>query len=225
MTKEKREIEVHAAALAFQMQDEINRVTKEAKVWAAKSILEARIKLVSEANDPSFDKSSWEIKERKQALIDLGGGEDETEAMMVDVGEAGTSGLKGLDETEGGNEATMKAEENHAFTAQYIPLLAKADAIVSGVTTIVNPVSLARRIMEKTPHVYLAFDGAEAFARQQGFETMVNSHFITPENIERFKQAKEANQVQDFVLVHNIGITSLDLDLLKVKIRFYKQRA
>nr|GEY73632.1 isoaspartyl peptidase/L-asparaginase 1 [Tanacetum cinerariifolium]GEZ60885.1 isoaspartyl peptidase/L-asparaginase 1 [Tanacetum cinerariifolium] len=29
---------------------------------------------------------------------------------------------------------------------------------VSGVTTVVNPISLARQIMEKTPHVYLAFE-------------------------------------------------------------------
>lgn len=38
---------------------------------------------------------------------------------------------------------------------------------VSGVQTVVNPVSLARLVMEKTPHIYLAYDGAEAFAKQQ----------------------------------------------------------
>ncbi|KAL4566453.1 hypothetical protein LXL04_030568 [Taraxacum kok-saghyz] len=67
---------------------------------------------------------------------------------------------------------------------------------VSGVTTVVNPISLARQVMEKTPHIYLAFDGAESFARQQGLKTEDPSHFITPENIERLKQAKEANRVQ-----------------------------
>lgn len=67
---------------------------------------------------------------------------------------------------------------------------------VSGLTTVVNPISLARLVMEKTPHIYLAFDGAEAFAREQGVETVDASHFITPENIERLKQAKEANRVQ-----------------------------
>lgn len=36
---------------------------------------------------------------------------------------------------------------------------------VSGLTTVVNPISLARLVMEKTPHIYLAFDAAEAFAR------------------------------------------------------------
>lgn len=67
---------------------------------------------------------------------------------------------------------------------------------VSGLTTVVNAVSLARLVMENTPHIYLAFDGAEDFARQQGVETVDTSHFITPENIERLNQAKEANRVQ-----------------------------
>lgn len=38
---------------------------------------------------------------------------------------------------------------------------------VSGLTTVKNAISLARLVMEKTPHIYLAFDGAEAFAREQ----------------------------------------------------------
>ncbi|GKU95108.1 hypothetical protein SLEP1_g8508 [Rubroshorea leprosula] len=67
---------------------------------------------------------------------------------------------------------------------------------VSGLTTVVNPISLARLVMEKTSHIYLAFDGAEAFAREQGVETVDPSHFITQENIERLNQAKEANRVQ-----------------------------
>ncbi|RWV87597.1 hypothetical protein GW17_00050389 [Ensete ventricosum] len=38
---------------------------------------------------------------------------------------------------------------------------------VSGLSTVVNAISLARLVMERTPHIYLAFDGAEAFAREQ----------------------------------------------------------
>ncbi|KAG5602237.1 hypothetical protein H5410_033607 [Solanum commersonii] len=55
---------------------------------------------------------------------------------------------------------------------------------VSGLTTVFKAVSLARLVMEKTPHIYLAFEGADS------------SHFITPQNIERLKQAKAANSVQ-----------------------------
>ncbi|KAG2536741.1 hypothetical protein PVAP13_9NG216446 [Panicum virgatum] len=67
---------------------------------------------------------------------------------------------------------------------------------VSGLSTVANAVSLARLVMERTPHIYLAFDGAEAFARDQGVETKDPSHFITEHNIERLRQAKEANRVQ-----------------------------
>ncbi|KAB1212828.1 Isoaspartyl peptidase/L-asparaginase 1 [Morella rubra] len=77
---------------------------------------------------------------------------------------------------------------------------------VSGLTTVVNAISLARLVMEKTPHIYLAFDGAEKFAREQGVENVDSSHFITPENIERLKQAKEANRVQ---MVGRIGDTPI----------------
>lgn len=38
---------------------------------------------------------------------------------------------------------------------------------VSGLTTVKNPISLAKLVMEKSPHSYLAFSGAEKFARQQ----------------------------------------------------------
>ncbi|XP_051116672.1 isoaspartyl peptidase/L-asparaginase 1 [Andrographis paniculata] len=72
----------------------------------------------------------------------------------------------------------------------------KSCGAVSGVSTVKNAISLARLVMEKTPHIYLGFEGAEEFAREQGIEVVDSSHFITLENIERLKQAKEANRVQ-----------------------------
>lgn len=38
---------------------------------------------------------------------------------------------------------------------------------VSGLTTVKNPISLARLVMEKSPHSYLTTPGAEEFARKQ----------------------------------------------------------
>ncbi|TVU46238.1 hypothetical protein EJB05_05762, partial [Eragrostis curvula] len=67
---------------------------------------------------------------------------------------------------------------------------------VAGLSTVVNAVSLARLVMDRTPHIFLAFHGAEAFARDQGVETKDPTHFITEHNIERLRQAKEANRVQ-----------------------------
>ncbi|CAL5204701.1 unnamed protein product [Lathyrus oleraceus] len=66
---------------------------------------------------------------------------------------------------------------------------------VSGVSTVKNPISLARLVMEKSPHSYLAFSGAEEFARQQGVEVTENEYFITPDNVGMLKLAKEANTI------------------------------
>ncbi|KAL0915613.1 hypothetical protein M5K25_016043 [Dendrobium thyrsiflorum] len=66
---------------------------------------------------------------------------------------------------------------------------------VSGITTVKNPVSLARRVMEFSPHSYLAFQGAEDFAIEQGVELVENDYFITDENLTILKLAKEANAI------------------------------
>ena len=44
-----------------------------------------------------------------------------------------------------------------------------------------NPVQLARRVLEDTPHVFLAGAGAEQFAVQAGIACVSNEYFITPE--------------------------------------------
>lgn len=52
---------------------------------------------------------------------------------------------------------------------------------VAGVTTTRNPISLARRVMERTRHVLLARDGADAFSREQGLEQVAPEWFVTDE--------------------------------------------
>ncbi|KAL2504271.1 putative isoaspartyl peptidase/L-asparaginase 2 [Abeliophyllum distichum] len=66
---------------------------------------------------------------------------------------------------------------------------------VSGITTVKNPISLARLVMEKSPHSYLAFSGAQEFAKQQGVEMVDNNYFITEDNVGMLKLAKEANSI------------------------------
>ncbi|KAK8988858.1 hypothetical protein V6N11_030232 [Hibiscus sabdariffa] len=48
---------------------------------------------------------------------------------------------------------------------------------LSGLTKVKNPVSLARLVMDKSPHSYLSFSGAEEFARKQGVELEENEYF------------------------------------------------
>ncbi len=52
---------------------------------------------------------------------------------------------------------------------------------VAGMTTTRAPISAARAVMEHSPHVLLTYDGADAFAREQGLEQVENDWFIIPE--------------------------------------------
>jgi beta-aspartyl-peptidase (threonine type) len=60
---------------------------------------------------------------------------------------------------------------------------------VAGVKHIKNPISLARMVMERSPHVMLIGAGAEAFAKKQGVELVEESYFYTEK---RWKQLQEA---------------------------------
>lgn len=53
---------------------------------------------------------------------------------------------------------------------------------VAAITGVVNPVSVARRVMQETSHVLLAGKGALAFAREQGCEEVADpdSYYVLP---------------------------------------------
>ena len=50
---------------------------------------------------------------------------------------------------------------------------------VAGLRHIRNPITLARAVMEKSPHVMMIGAGAEEFARGQGFALVDSTYFIT----------------------------------------------
>jgi L-asparaginase / beta-aspartyl-peptidase len=60
---------------------------------------------------------------------------------------------------------------------------------VAGVRHIMNPVELARLVMEKSRHVMLIGDGAEEFALEQGLVLVPNSYFITLHREQELKRA------------------------------------
>ena len=65
----------------------------------------------------------------------------------------------------------------------------KAGAVAC-VTTIKNPITAARAVMEKTPHVLFIGQGADDFAKDAGLQIVDPSYFITPERLEAWKTAK-----------------------------------
>lgn len=71
---------------------------------------------------------------------------------------------------------------------------------VMGVEHIVNVISLARRVMEKTPHVILVGDGALQFALDQGFP---KTNLLTPKSEALWKEWLKTSNYQPRMNIEN----------------------
>jgi beta-aspartyl-peptidase (threonine type) len=84
---------------------------------------------------------------------------------------------------------------------------------VAGVTTIRNPISAARAVMEKSKHVMLIDGGAEKFAKAQGLEIVDPSYFYTKQRWDEFQKVHqpELNRKPDSAKGHGtVGAVALD---------------
>lgn len=62
---------------------------------------------------------------------------------------------------------------------------------VANVEHVKNPISLARLVMERSPHVLMAGAGAEAFAKERGMELVDAKYFFTQERWDELQWDKE----------------------------------
>lgn len=74
---------------------------------------------------------------------------------------------------------------------------------VAVVKTVKNPISLARMVMERTPHVLLVGEGADAFARAQGVPAVAPGSLVTPLQRQRWLARTGATH-------GTIGVVALD---------------
>jgi N4-(beta-N-acetylglucosaminyl)-L-asparaginase len=73
-----------------------------------------------------------------------------------------------------------------------------------------HPISVARKVMETTPHVILAGEGALKFALEQGFE---RTNLLTKESKKAWLKWKEKEQFEPVINIENhdtIGMLALD---------------
>ncbi len=64
-----------------------------------------------------------------------------------------------------------------------------AAGAVAEVTTVRNPIELARMVMERSPNVFMVGAGAEAFARLNGIEITPNEWFVTERRLRALEDA------------------------------------
>jgi beta-aspartyl-peptidase (threonine type) len=83
---------------------------------------------------------------------------------------------------------------------------------VSGLRTTRAPISLARRLLDEGPHVFLSGHGADDFARDHGFEQVDNSWFEVPERRVQLDELMSEGGFDDEVKYGTVGAVAVDVD-------------
>ena len=92
-----------------------------------------------------------------------------------------------------GHGAVLTHEGHVEMDASIMEGSEREAGAIAGVRSIRNPVTLAAAVMEKSPHVMLMGEGAEQFAKQEGFELVDNDYFKTKRRQDQLERVKSRN--------------------------------
>ena len=85
---------------------------------------------------------------------------------------------------------------------------------VAGLRSTRAPISAARAVMERSPHVLMSYEGADDFACEAGLEQVPNRWFVTPERRRQLDEllAKGGGAFDADIKYGTIGAVAVDLD-------------
>ena len=147
-----------------------------------------------------------EIKDLKKGLkmaADKGFEILENGGSSVDAVEAAIIILEDNPLFNAGKGSVYTSEERQEMDASIMTGKDNEAGAVSSVTNVKNPISLARHIMEETPHVMFTSSGAEKLARDNNIEQVDQSYFANPDRLKSLKKAQENKK-------GTVGVVAID---------------
>jgi L-asparaginase/beta-aspartyl-peptidase (threonine type) len=94
-----------------------------------------------------------------------------------------------------GRGAVFNSAASHELDAAVMDGAALRAGAVAGVRRSRNPVLVARAVMEKTPHVLLAGDGADRFAEEAGLAMVAQDYYSTRARLAALKRVQRRDRV------------------------------
>ena len=127
-----------------------------------------------------------------QAALDAGGATLASGGDAVSAVEAAVRVLEDDPHFNAGRGAVFTAEGRNELDAAIMEGATRAAGAVAGVTRTKNPISLARVVMEHSPHVLLAREGADVFSIEQGLDQVEPGWFRVEERWQALQAMKAA---------------------------------
>lgn len=114
-----------------------------------------------------------------------------------------------------GRGAVFNAKGGHELDASIMDGETLACGAVAGVTTVKNPITLARLVMTETPHVLLSGPGADTFGEVQGVDQVEQSYFHTKAARKAWERRRRPKETQeeakpDGIIKGTVGCVALD---------------
>ena len=150
--------------------------------------------LMTEALESQYKKTLKRALETGYRALEQGGS-------ALDVAEMAVKSLEDSPLFNAGKGAVFTAEGTHEMDASIMDGRTLNAGAVSLVTGIKNPVALARDVMEKSNHVFLAGEGALQFAKTNGYEIESPEYFYDEL---RYQQWQEIKGSEGFQLDHSV---------------------
>lgn len=137
-------------------------------------------------------------------------------ASALDIVEATVRRLEDDPLFNAGRGAALTSEATIEHDATIMDGRDRRTGAVAAVGRIRNPISAARAVMEKSPHVMLAGAGAEQFARQNGLELAPPWYFFTQPRLNALERVQKAmiaarqKQLSEEDIHGTVGAVALD---------------
>jgi L-asparaginase / beta-aspartyl-peptidase len=109
-----------------------------------------------------------------------------------------------------GRGSTLNAEGLVELDAAIMDGSNRRAGAVAGLKTTRAPISLARILMERGPHVFLSYEGADRMAREAGLEQVDNSWFVTGERRRQLDELMAKGGFDADVKYGTVGAVAVD---------------